>query len=166
MTVSRSQSAPRQAQPRRGTTAVEFAMIAPVFFLFVFGAIEFSRVNMVLHTCRIAAVEGARRGVIPGADAKECEQAALDELAIIGISASEVEVQPNPIKRADPSVTVTVRAPVTLENGFAIPKFFLGKTIETSATFQRESPGFTFAGDPTAPIGTGGGGGGGDDDDD
>ena len=34
---------------RRGTAAVEFALVAPVFFLLVFGMIEYGRMVMVQH---------------------------------------------------------------------------------------------------------------------
>jgi Flp pilus assembly protein TadG len=52
---------------RRGATTVEMAIVAPLFFLFVFGLVEFGRVQMVknmMHAaCRSAARLGAMEGV-------------------------------------------------------------------------------------------------------
>lgn len=52
---------------RRGATTVEMALVAPLFFLFVFGLVEYGRVQMVknmLHAaCRSAARLGAMEGV-------------------------------------------------------------------------------------------------------
>jgi Flp pilus assembly protein TadG len=45
---------------RRGTAVVEFAVIAPLFFLLIFGMIEFGRVIMVQQIITNASREGAR----------------------------------------------------------------------------------------------------------
>ena len=57
----------RRHAGRRGATTVEFAMTAPVLFLFLFAAMEFSRYNMVSQTATNAAFEGARQCIVPGA---------------------------------------------------------------------------------------------------
>lgn len=129
-------------QKRRGVTTVEFAIVAPILFLMVFAGFEFSRANLLVNTAHIAAVEGARRGIIPGATASECIQAAQDELDIIGVKVSNVTVSPNPLTRDDTEVTVNVSVPMTGQNGFAVPRFFLGKTLQTNATLLRETPSF------------------------
>ena len=49
---------------RRGAAAVEFAIVAPLFFTLVFGMIEFGRIMMVEQVITNAAREGARVGVI------------------------------------------------------------------------------------------------------
>ncbi len=43
---------------RRGTAAVEFALVAPVFFLLVFGMIEYGRMVMVQQVITNASREG------------------------------------------------------------------------------------------------------------
>ena len=63
-TVSDSQ---RSLNGRRGATVVEFTVVAPVFFLLVFGLIEFSRMVMCYQVMTSAAREAARAGAIPGA---------------------------------------------------------------------------------------------------
>ncbi len=49
---------------RRGAAVVEFAVVAPVFFLLVFGMIEFGRAIMVQQILTNASREGARVAVL------------------------------------------------------------------------------------------------------
>lgn len=46
---------------RRGASLVEFAVVAPVLFMLIFGLIEFGRLVQVQHTLANAAREGARK---------------------------------------------------------------------------------------------------------
>src|SRR5262249_48705817 len=52
---------------RRAAAAVEFAIVAPVFFLLVFGMIEYGRMVMVYQILTNASREGARVAVLDGA---------------------------------------------------------------------------------------------------
>jgi len=124
---------------RRGTTTVEFALTAPILFFLLMGAIEFSRANMLRHTAVVAATEGARRSIVPGATATECQQAAESELAAVGFSSSTVTVSPAVILTDTPQVTVSVSVPMTGVNGFVLPRFLNGAQIDKSVTLQRES---------------------------
>jgi len=54
----------RIAPKRKGTAAVEFAFVAPVFFLLVFGMIEFSRMVMIQQSLTNAAREGCRMAAL------------------------------------------------------------------------------------------------------
>jgi hypothetical protein len=49
----------------RGTTAIEFALVAPVFLMLIFGAIEYSRVLWTLNALQQVAFDGARCMAIP-----------------------------------------------------------------------------------------------------
>jgi len=124
---------------RRGTTTVEFALTAPIVFFLLMGAIEFSRANMLQHTTVVAATEGARRSIIPGATAAECQQAAERELAIVGFPSADILIDPPVILEDTSQVTVSISVPMTGENGFFLPKFFKGAKIEKAVTLQRES---------------------------
>jgi Flp pilus assembly protein TadG len=53
---------------RRGAAVVEFAIVAPVFFLLVFGMIEYGRMVMVQQILTNASREGARFAVVQSAD--------------------------------------------------------------------------------------------------
>lgn len=124
---------------RLGTTSVEFAMVCPVVFAMIFASFEFSRACMLRNTCAIAAAEGARRGILPGATAQECEAAALAELALIGATGGTVVVLPPTIEDHTDEVEVRVTVPVG-QNGYVIPQFFVGKSITKSVTLKRETP--------------------------
>lgn len=126
---------------RRAATAVEMAIVSPILFLFIFASVEFSRANMMRHTCGIAAAQGARQGIIPGANAKKCLEAALAELAIIGVTGAEVAISPSRIRESDAEVTVTVTAPMA-RNGYIFSRFLLGKSVTASVTLQRETTTF------------------------
>ena len=50
---------------RRGATTVEFAVVAPMFFLFLFGLFGFGRAVMIQQALSNAAREGVRKAVLP-----------------------------------------------------------------------------------------------------
>lgn len=52
----------RAGTRRRGTTLVEFAMVLPVFFTFVFGIVEYGRLQLVSNMLKTACRNGARLG--------------------------------------------------------------------------------------------------------
>ena len=56
---------------QRGAAAVEFAVVAPVFILLIFGMIEYGRMVMVQQMLTNASREGARRAVLEGATETE-----------------------------------------------------------------------------------------------
>ncbi|MCH2210331.1 MAG: pilus assembly protein [Fuerstiella sp.] len=53
----------KSVRKRRGTTLVETAVVLPVFFIFLFGFIEFGHCFMTIHTLNSAARRAARLGV-------------------------------------------------------------------------------------------------------
>jgi Flp pilus assembly protein TadG len=135
----RIQTRPRQRMRNRWAAAtVEFALCAPVFFFLVFGGIELSRVNMLIHTVESSLLQGARRGIIPGATADQCRKAAQDVLDIGRIRTSTITVSPATITDATTSVTISVSVPLN-GNGYQASSVFLGKTISRTATLSREN---------------------------
>lgn len=71
----------RAHRDRRGSAMVEMAFIAPVFFAFIFGIMELSRIYWVQSSLRIACQEGCRAGAVRGVEASEVEQTVSDMLA-------------------------------------------------------------------------------------
>ena len=55
---------PRRRGQRRGVALVEFAMVVPVLFLFIFGIIELSRYVMVQQALTSAAQRGCRKAML------------------------------------------------------------------------------------------------------
>ena len=59
---------------RQGAAVVEFAVVAPIFSMLVFGMIEFGRAIMVEQILTNAAREGARVAVLDSATSDEREE--------------------------------------------------------------------------------------------
>jgi Flp pilus assembly protein TadG len=66
----------RSQERQRGTAAVEFAMVAILFFMLVFGAIEFSRMMYLINTL----AEVTRRAASAAASTDFSNAAALDDV--------------------------------------------------------------------------------------
>ena len=122
---------------RRGATAVEFGIVAPIVFLFLFTLFEFARVDVIRHSIESAAYEGARSAIVPNASADRARTAALQNLdAIMAINA-DVTINPAVITPLTPEVTVTVEIPLD-DNAWVFPRFFRGRRLTSSVTLRRE----------------------------
>lgn len=133
---------PRRRQrhaSRQGSTVVEFALTAPLLFLFCLAGIEFSRANMLRHTAAIAASAGARQGIVGGATAQDCYDAAQQELTAVGIREASIQVLPSVITEDTEMVAVGVSIPVTVRNAYLVPRFFVGGAMIHSAAITREA---------------------------
>jgi Flp pilus assembly protein TadG len=122
---------------RRGATAVEFAITAPVFLVFLLAAFEFGWLNVVRHTADNAAYEAARTAVVPGATAAEAKAKADKLLKIVGTRSATVTITPNPLTVNSDSVTVKIEVPMD-KNGLIVPRFTKKSTIVASSTLRTE----------------------------
>ena len=122
---------------RRGAAMSEFAIVAPLLFLFFFAAFEFCRVAMIRHTADNAVYEGCRAGVIPGATTGEAEAEARRVLSTLGVTSANVAVTPTSINRDTEDVTVRVEVPLD-ENSFVPNQFVAGRSIVRELTMRRE----------------------------
>lgn len=122
---------------RRGTTAVEFALTAPVVFLLFFAAYEFSRLNMVRHTMDIAAYEGARAGIVAGATTDEIRQRVTNMLATVAVQQSEITVTPAAIDPSTREVRVDIDTPIA-PNSWLTPRFVGDLRLRATSTLARE----------------------------
>jgi Flp pilus assembly protein TadG len=132
-----------RANCRRGAHLVEFAFIAPVFFLMVLGMIEFGRAMMVQALMTNAAQQGARAGALDGALASDVTNAVNAYLSAGGISGATTTATPNPPSSALPGtdVTVTVTLPYTSVSWLPAPKFLKTTILTATALVQRETGG-------------------------
>jgi Flp pilus assembly protein TadG len=129
----------KNGELRRGATAVEFAITAPVFFLFLLAAFEFGWLNVVRHTADNAAYEAARTAIVPGATSAEAESKAKKLLKIVGTRGAKITISPDPVTTATKEVTVAIEIPMK-KNGLIVPRF-TGKTkILASSTMRTERP--------------------------
>ena len=77
----------RRRPDRTAAAAVEFAIVATIFFLLVIAAFEFGRMNVIRHTADNAAYEAARHAMVPGAtvaEARDSAYAAVDRIDFPG----------------------------------------------------------------------------------
>ncbi len=126
---------------RRGASAVEFAIVAPVFFLLVFGMIEFGRMCMVQQLLTNASREGARQAVLDGTTSDQVKDVVQNYLsnAAVPVARENITVTPDPTT-ADSGQPVTVTVGVNFTDVSWLPgAFFLGGTrLESSAVMRRE----------------------------
>jgi len=131
---------------RRGAAAVEFAVVAPVFFLLVFGLIEFGRMVMVQQVITNASREGSRVAVLD--DPREGSvvtagviQTVENYLDSAGINGADIVVTPDPPTSAGygEPVTVTVSIPFDQVSWLPSPFFLGGRTMTATTVMRRET---------------------------
>jgi Flp pilus assembly protein TadG len=108
-----------RSKQRSGATTVEFAMVCPVFFLFIFGIIEVGRGIMVAHLLTNAARVGCRAGVIQNTSTQQITTAVVNTLSQQGIRSEVTTVQVNDgtadasTAKSGDEITVKVSVPVS-----------------------------------------------------
>jgi Flp pilus assembly protein TadG len=80
---------------RRGAHLVEFALVAPLFFLLVLTFVDISRGMMATSLLSNAARVGCRMGVLPGKANSDIQAAITQALSGQGISGTTVTVLVN-----------------------------------------------------------------------
>ena len=126
---------------RRGAAVVEFAVVAPVFFLLIFGMIEYGRLVMVQQVLTNASREGARVGVLDGSTKSDVTTAVNNYLSSAKITGSTLTVTPDPPSSAayGAPVTITVSVPFTKVSWLPSPMFLGGTTVTATSVMRRES---------------------------
>ena len=126
---------------RRGAAVVEFAVVAPIFVLLVFGMIEFGRMVMVQQVITNASREGARRAVLDGAATQDVVDLINDYLASGSISSATVTVTPDPPGNAafGEPVTVLVQVPFDQVSWLPSPMYLGGTNMSATTVMRRES---------------------------
>jgi Flp pilus assembly protein TadG len=131
----------RCRRKRQGAAAVEFAVIAPLFFLMVFGMIEFGRAIMVQQVLTNASREGARIAVLDSQTptATQVTTMVTTYLQNAGISGATVTLNPTEPTTAgygDP-VTVSVQIQFSKVTWLPAPWFLGGSTLLKASTVMR-----------------------------
>ncbi len=126
---------------RRGAAVVEFAVVAPILFLLVFGMIEYGRLVMVQQVLTNATREGARHGVLDGSTTTEVQTTVTNYLTSANIAGATVTVNPDPPDSAgfgDP-VTVSVSIPFNQVSWLPAPMFLSGVDMTATSVMRRET---------------------------
>jgi hypothetical protein len=123
---------------RRAAAAVEFAVVAPLFFLLVFGMVEYGRMVMVQQIITNGSREGARVAVLDGAATEEVASAVAIYLESASISGAEVSISPNPPSSAGYGEAVTVVVSIGFDQVSWLPSpMYLGGNTMTATTVMR-----------------------------
>ena len=121
---------------------VEFAVIAPLLFLFILGILEFGRMVMVEQFLTNAAREGARRGILEQTTASDVQTAVTDYLTGGTVSGATVTVSPSQLADVgfgDP-VSVSISVPYDQVSWLPAPWFLSGTTLSGHCVMRGERP--------------------------
>lgn len=132
---------PRNQGSRRGTASVEFALVAPLIFLFFFGSIEFGRLIMIMHALDSAAREGCRVAVTWKATRQDVADTVSERLATFGITDYTLMVEPNSPSQVSQwaPISVHIEAAYTDLAWLPVPKYLQEITLSGSCTLPQES---------------------------
>ena len=123
---------------RSGATAVEVAIVLPLFLSLIFACMEFSRISLIRSQSANAAYEAARFSMVLGGDGAGAEDAAMRVLAPLGVNS--VKVVPSFLDesggKVSPTVATRVRVRVTVPYG---PNSFIGSFLPTTPSNDTES---------------------------
>ena len=134
----KSGSMMRRIGNREGLAALEFALVAPAFFIVVFASIEFCRLNMIRNLTQDAAYFAARHAMVPGATSAEAIDEANRILGFMNTQGATVIVNENEELEDDSNiVSVTITVPIN-ENSFLIPNFTEDIEFTATATLRTE----------------------------
>jgi hypothetical protein len=127
---------------RRGASAVEFAIVAPIFFMLIFGMFEFGRMLMVQQLLTNGARSGSRIAVIDGATSEEVISTVQDYLqgGSIDESAVTITVEPSDLAETATGDPITVRLSVPFQDvsWLPSPSFLMDTTLKAHSTMRRE----------------------------
>ncbi len=127
---------------RRAAAAVEFAIVAPVFFMLIFGMFEFGRMLMVQQVLTNGARSGSRIAVIDGASSTEVISTVEEYLEGGSINEGDVTitVDPSNLAQTDTGDAITVELSVPFEDVSWLPSpwFLEDRTLTAHSTMRRE----------------------------
>jgi Flp pilus assembly protein TadG len=132
---------------RRGAAAVEFALVAPLFFMLIVGMLEFGRAVMVQQIITNASREGDRAAVLDGSTGSGVTSSVNTYLSNAGITGATVSVNPSEPGTAayGAPVTVTVSLPFSQVSWVPLPAIpftsinLKTTTLAASTVMRRET---------------------------
>jgi Flp pilus assembly protein TadG len=126
---------------RRGATLVEFAVVAPLFFMLVMAIIEFTRAMSASAALANAAHAAARVAILDSAQLSDVTAASNGCLSTAGLPPVTPTISPNPPSNAaaGQDVTVTVSLPFSQISWLPLPQWLGGVTLSATAIEQRET---------------------------
>jgi Flp pilus assembly protein TadG len=122
-----------------GAAAVEFAIVAPLFFMLVFGCIEFGRALIVQQILTNASRVGARQAITLNATESDVIATATGYAAGTAVPGVSVTVTPSPATAAaGDMVSVTVAVPFSNVSWIPAPWFMGGTSLDATSIMRKE----------------------------
>jgi Flp pilus assembly protein TadG len=129
----------KSQKPRRGASAVEFAIVAPVFFMLVIGIVEVGRAMMVQQMLINASRVGARVAATLSGTQSAAVSAVNSYATGVGIPGVSTSISPNPdTAAAGTAITVNASIPFANVSWMPAPWFMGGKTLTASTVMRKE----------------------------
>lgn len=138
----------RKSADRRGAAAVEFAMVAPFFFLILAGIIEFGQAFRIQHTLSHACRRGARAAAVDGnlpGDIRRLVQAQCAQMlrvnqadVLVTITADGAPTTDTTLLDEGAVVSVTVSIPFSRAGTGFFGRFMSNATLSSTCTLEHE----------------------------
>lgn len=132
--LMKRRSKSRRTSQRTGAAAVEFALVAPLFLVFLFGTIEMGRLALARNVLANASREAARFAIIEGAD----EQDVID-LAEHFATVGSVEGVTATVTYENSTASVRVSIPFNEISWLPGAWFLRDQTLAATTTMRIES---------------------------
>ena len=128
-----------------GSSAVELALVLPVFVMLVMGQIETSRMGMVNQMISTAAREGCRVAVINGSTTSDVQTRVNSFLNPLGIYPTSFSISCPGSTSWDlapkgTAITVSLSVPYSQVSYLGTPMFLKNAILSASATMSSENP--------------------------
>jgi Flp pilus assembly protein TadG len=144
----------RRLAGERGTAVLEFAIVAPVIVLIVFGIIDFARAMNYYDNLTSAAGQGARAAAVSlNPDNGTAASGTSIQTALINTITPSQEQRGN-VHVCIVAPSTALGQPVTVQTYYRVPFFFgaTGLDIRTSATERISAPVTWTAGNVGGPC--------------
>jgi len=133
---------------RRGAAAIEFAVVAPVLFLIIFGLIEFSRMVMMQQSVTEAAQLGCRKAALATTNTSTKVETAVREylesviLNPAAANSARINISPSNLAYLTPGTQISVEVQVDFADVSWLPGNLLGlagtEVLKSTSTLERE----------------------------
>jgi Flp pilus assembly protein TadG len=127
---------------RLGAAAVEFALVAPIFFGTVFASIELCRALMATHSLEEAARAACRVAVLKDSTTSEIDAEVRKILMPVGITTYTMQTHPANIAAENrwTPVSLTINTSFANVSWLPLPRLFATKTYTSTCTLPKEYP--------------------------
>jgi Flp pilus assembly protein TadG len=140
MTPHRRRQRPFARQDgRRGVAAVEFAIVAPLFFLMVLGCIEIGRALMVQQVLVNASRAGAREATTLNGTLAGATEAAVGYASGASVPGVTATISPDPgSAKGGDLITVTLSVDFLSVSWSPAPWFLGGQSLTATSVMRKE----------------------------